>query len=188
MPLIHHNVHLPKMSRVVIDLTGPRVSTRTRSKSCSTSSIDARRTKAAKAHVAQHVNETTVETPPTKKRKRATLVKGKELSTSQLNIAEKAGTPSKKAKKMPDSPGKDEHGEKRLRRFRERAPQSYLERLARANSQRSAHRAVYFIPMILNRDTGCSLSAVHLSAWMSFLKKESKSLGRREMYTTSISV
>lgn len=38
---------------------------------------------------------------------------------------------------MSDSPEKDEHEEKRLRRFRERAPQSYLERLARANLQRS---------------------------------------------------
>ena len=173
------------MSRVVIDLTGPRVSTRTRSKSSSHSSIDTRRTKAAKAYVAQHVNEATFETPPTKKRKRSILAKGNESPTSKLNNPEKAGTPSKKAKKMEDSPGKDEHGEKRLRRFRERAPQSYLERLARANSQRSAHRTLFFIRMILNRDIGCSLSAVHLSAWMVFLKKESKSLGRREMYIMS---
>lgn len=129
------------MPRVVIDLTGPSVSTRTRSKSSSNTSIDTRRAKAAKAHVAQPVNEGTVETPPTKKRKRSVVLsaKGQASSTRQLNNEDKVGTPAKKVKKIADSPGKDEHEEKRLRRFRERAPQSYLERLARANSQRSAH-------------------------------------------------
>lgn len=62
--------------------------------------------------------------------------KGQASSTGQLKNEEEAESPLKKAKKMADSPRKDEKEEKRLRRFRERAPQSYLERLARANSQR----------------------------------------------------
>ena len=128
------------MPRVVVTTTSPAVLTRTRSKSSSEKSIDTASTKVVKNHVVHHVNEATAEILPTKKRKRAMVqpAKGKVSSTPQPKKDEEASSPSKKKKSMADSFQKEENEEKRLRRFRQSAPQSYHERLARADSQRFA--------------------------------------------------
>lgn len=56
-------------------------------------------------------------------------------SSDEISITAAAGERVKE-KGSPRTPRKEEQGEKRLRRFRDRAPQSYSERLERALSQR----------------------------------------------------
>ena len=59
----------------------------------------------------------------------------KRMEDDSGTVAEDSGSPPKKRKK-PQSPVKSKDEEKRLRVFRKKAPQSYLEKLSRATSQR----------------------------------------------------
>jgi len=74
-------------------------------------------------------------TPVLKKRKR-TLVQKKKLPVVDPTSEASLENSSSLKKKTNPSPGKDKNEEKRLRVFRKRAPQSYLEKLHRATSQR----------------------------------------------------
>lgn len=139
------------MPRVLIDLTLPSVSARTRSKS---SSNTTRSTKAAKGRTAERVDGEKAEKLLTKKRKREIeLPVSRKASTHQSKNAEEGGSPLTKKKRMANSPRKDGCEEKRLRVFRKQAPQSYLERLSRANSQRCFKSSVAPFHMVsdLNR-------------------------------------
>lgn len=69
------------------------------------------------------------------------ITKSRSLKTQNVRAeftalqTDDAGSPPKKRKSRP-STGKEKQEEKRLRLFRKTAPQSYLEKLARATSQR----------------------------------------------------
>jgi hypothetical protein len=116
----------------------PGVSTRTRSKSAWKTKIDTESTTVAKASTAQWVHKEKAEKSPSKKRKRDTglLANRKVVSIPQANNEEEVVSPLKKKTKTANRPEKDEIEEKRLRLFRQKAPQSYLVRLSRATSQR----------------------------------------------------
>ena len=77
--------------------------------------------------------------PPTKKRKRNATVtprkgKGKVPELTAIDDAQIQSPPSKR--KEAASPRKTKDEEKRLRRFRQHAPSSYVEKLNRATTQR----------------------------------------------------
>ncbi|MCJ1279736.1 hypothetical protein MMC21_007560 [Puttea exsequens] len=77
--------------------------------------------------------------PPTKKRKgnvttKSTTPKKQVIDLTAADDVSTQASPSKKGKKATSKKAKDE--EKRLRRFRDNAPSSYLEKLHRATTQR----------------------------------------------------
>ncbi len=81
-------------------------------------------------------DESSLPTPVLKKRKRTLVQKKKLPVVDPTSEASLENSSSSKKKKTDPPPGKDKNEEKRLRVFRKRAPQSYLEKLHRATSQR----------------------------------------------------
>ena len=80
--------------------------------------------------------------PLTKKRKRtATSTPSKLVDLTNDDDAREVASPSKKKKKAA-TPKKATDEEKRLRRFRQHAPSTYLEKLHRATTQRYRWPAV----------------------------------------------
>lgn len=80
-------------------------------------------------------DKSAVLTPVLKKRKRM-LVQKKKLPVDPASEASLVNSSPPKKKKTNPSPDKDKNEEKRLRVYRKRAPQTYLEKLHRATSQR----------------------------------------------------
>lgn len=120
--------------------TSPGVSTRTRSKSALKTKTDAESTTVATISTLGRVPKEKAEKAPSKKRKRDidSPANRKVVSTHQASNEEEVVSPLKKKKKTKttDCPENNETEEKRLRLFRQKAPQSYLVRLSRATSQR----------------------------------------------------
>jgi hypothetical protein len=119
----------------------PGVATRTRSKSAFKPNGITKDTKLPKLQPSE--NDEEAAKVFTKKRKRETVLptSAKTSSTHQISNEEEMGCSPKKEKKGAHGSRKDEYEEKRQRVFRKKAPQSYLERLSRAISQRFVHRA-----------------------------------------------
>ena len=99
-----------------------------------------RRKRAPTEHAMKIEPSSSQSDPPTEKRNRAIRAtsrkrKGKAIDLTAEDDAQVQSPPSKK-KKEGASLRKVKDGEKRLRRFRQHAPSSYLEKLNRATTQR----------------------------------------------------
>lgn len=134
--------------------TSPNVKTRARCKLDSAKTVSLADSKPFETDIASQLQEGEAKKILTKKRQRERTLplhlKGSSPPHENWE-EEEVAPPSKKKQKTAMSSPEVKYEEKRLRRFRENPPQSYLDRFSRANSQRCVHRTnTVFIRMISN--------------------------------------
>ena len=94
----------------------------------------------AEAFLANAASDTTVQTNVTNSKKRK-LQEYQDEKTSKPSAATSKSKSKSKSKASDSTPKKLE--EKRLRRYREKAPKTFLEKLGRAQTQRYSFRIVF---------------------------------------------